>query len=181
MSCVLKRYAYFYSSGLQSNSKSLSEQIGKKDERIQVLEQTNSNQQALLDGLFYTIIGSEKDLDRVMKRGSTKSDIVNYALSETFGNPAAYIEEFSKRVELGKLTIEDEKDNVVKFQPKQTRTCKLHSVNARYQPPKTKMTLKVIDSTSISLNLIFSVSLIGKQSFTSKICEKERTWLIKLK
>jgi len=103
---------------LQSNSKSLSEQIGKKDERIQVLEQTNSNQQALLDGLFYTIIGSEKDLDRVMKRGSTKSDIVNYALSETFGNPTAYIEEFSKRVELGKLTIEDEKDNVVKFQPK---------------------------------------------------------------
>ncbi|MEK4601257.1 hypothetical protein MHH42_09405 [Bacillus sp. FSL L8-0099] len=29
---------------LQNNSKNLSEQIGKKDERIQVLEQTNSNQ-----------------------------------------------------------------------------------------------------------------------------------------
>ncbi|MGM1712607.1 hypothetical protein, partial [Bacillus cereus group sp. BceL180] len=76
---------------LQNNSKSLSEQIGKKDERIQVLEQTNSNQQALLDGLFYTIIGSEKELDKVMERGSTKSDTVNYALSETFGNPATYI------------------------------------------------------------------------------------------
>ncbi|PGA97152.1 hypothetical protein [Bacillus toyonensis] len=100
---------------LQNNSKSLSEQIGKKDERIQVLEQTNSNQQALLDGLFYTIIGSEKELDKVMKRGSTKSDTVNYALSETFGNPATYIEEFSKRIEIGNLTIDDKKDNVVKF------------------------------------------------------------------
>ena len=47
---------------LQSNSRSLSEQIEKKDERIQLLEKTNSNQQALLDGFFYTIIGSEKDL-----------------------------------------------------------------------------------------------------------------------
>ncbi|WP_242660482.1 hypothetical protein [Bacillus luti] len=100
---------------LQNNSKSLSEQIGKKDERIQVLEQTNSNQQVLLDGLFYTIIGSEKELDKVMKRGSTKSDIVNYALSETFGNPATYIEEFSKRIEIGNLMINDKKDNVVKF------------------------------------------------------------------
>ncbi|WP_001033382.1 hypothetical protein [Bacillus thuringiensis] len=100
---------------LQNNSKSLSEQIGKKDERIQVLEQTNSNQQALLDGLFYTIIGSEKELDTVMKRGSTKSDTVNYALSETFGNPATYIEEFSKRIEIGNLMINDKKDNVVKF------------------------------------------------------------------
>ncbi|WP_238174846.1 hypothetical protein [Bacillus thuringiensis] len=100
---------------LQNNSKSLSEQIGKKDERIQVLEQTNSNQQALLDGLFYTIIGSEKELDKVMKRGSTKSDTVNYALSETFGNPATYIEEFSKRIEIGNLMINDKKDNVVKF------------------------------------------------------------------
>ncbi|MFT0562232.1 hypothetical protein [Bacillus cereus] len=100
---------------LQNNSKSLSEQIGKKDERIQVLEQTNSNQQVLLDGLFYTIIGSEKELDKVMKRGSTKSDIVNYALSETFGNPAMYIKEFSKRIEIGNLMINDKKDNVVKF------------------------------------------------------------------
>ncbi|WP_406878770.1 hypothetical protein [Bacillus cereus] len=100
---------------LQKNSKSLSEQIGKKDERIQVLEQTNSNQQALLDGLFYTIIGSEKELDKVMERGSTKSDTVNYALSETFGNPATYIEEFSKRIEIGNLMINDKEDNVVKF------------------------------------------------------------------
>ncbi|HDR4442762.1 TPA: hypothetical protein QCQ07_001130 [Bacillus cereus] len=100
---------------LQNNSKSLSEQIGKKDERIQVLEQTNSNQQALLDGLFYTIIGSEKELDKVMERGSTKSDTVNYALSETFGNPATYIEEFSKRIEIGNLMINDKEDNVVKF------------------------------------------------------------------
>ncbi|WP_223265756.1 hypothetical protein [Bacillus wiedmannii] len=100
---------------LQNNSKNLSEQIGKKDERIQVLEQTNSNQQALLDGLFYTIIGSEKELDKVMKRGSTKSDTVNYALSETFGNPEVYIEEFSKRIEIVNLTIDDKKDNIVKF------------------------------------------------------------------
>ncbi|PEK93294.1 hypothetical protein C1I58_23460 [Bacillus sp. PIC28] len=100
---------------LQSNSKSLSEQIGKKDKRIQALEQTNSNQQALIDGLFYTIIGSEKELDKVMKRGSTKSDTVNYALSETFGNPAVYIEEFSKRIEIANLTIDDKKDNIVKF------------------------------------------------------------------
>ncbi|TFW53952.1 hypothetical protein ES895_07040 [Bacillus sp. 007/AIA-02/001] len=100
---------------LQNNSKRLSEQIGKKDERIQVLEQTNSNQQALLDGLFYTIIGSEKELDKVMKRGSTKSDTVNYALSETFGNPEVYIEEFSKRIEIVNLTIDDKKDNIVKF------------------------------------------------------------------
>ncbi|OTW78625.1 hypothetical protein H0242_09385 [Bacillus thuringiensis serovar sumiyoshiensis] len=100
---------------LQKNSKSLLEQLGKKDEKIKVLEQTNNNQHALLDGLFYTIIGSEKELDKVMNRGSTKSDTVNYALSETFGNPAAYIEEFSKRIEIGNLTLDDKKDNIVKF------------------------------------------------------------------
>jgi uncharacterized coiled-coil protein SlyX len=103
---------------LQSNSQSLSEQIAKKDERIQVLEQTCSNQQALLDGLFYNIIGSERELNNIMKRGSTKSDIVNYALTETFGNPASYIEEFSKRIEIGNLTIDDKKAKVIKFQPK---------------------------------------------------------------
>jgi len=103
---------------LQSNSKSLSEQIRNKDERIQELAQTNSNQQALLDGLFYTIIGSEKELDKVMKRGATKSDIVNYALTETFGNPAAYIEKFSKRIKTSNHTTENKKDNVLKFQPK---------------------------------------------------------------
>lgn len=103
---------------LQSNSQSLSEQIGKKDKRIQVFEQTNSNQQALLDGLFYTIIGSEKELANVMKKGSTKSDTINYALTETFGNPAAYIEKFGKRIELGTPTVDDRKNNIVKFQPK---------------------------------------------------------------
>ncbi|MEK4601258.1 hypothetical protein MHI17_09435 [Bacillus sp. FSL L8-0098] len=69
----------------------------------------------MLDGLFYTIIGSEKELDKVMKRGSTKSDTVNYALSETFGNPEVYIKEFSKRIEIVNLTIDDKKDNIVKF------------------------------------------------------------------
>lgn len=53
-----------------------------------------------------------------MKRGSTKSDIVNYALTETFGNPTAYIEEFSKRIEIGNLTIDDKKANIIKIQPK---------------------------------------------------------------
>lgn len=103
---------------LQINSQSLSEQIGIKDEQIRVLEQTNSKQQGLVDGLFYTIIGSEKELDMVMNRHSTKSDIVNHALTETFGNPAAYIEEFSKRIETGSHTTDEKKDNVVKFQPK---------------------------------------------------------------
>lgn len=103
---------------LQSNSQSLSEQIEKKDERIQVLEQTSRNQQALLDGLFYNVIASERELNNIMKRGSTKSDIVNYALTETFGNPASYIEEFSKRIEIGNLTIDDKKVNIIKFQPK---------------------------------------------------------------
>lgn len=48
-----------------------------------------------------------------MKRGGTKSDTVNYALSETFGNAATYIEKFSKRIEIGNLTIDDKKDNIV--------------------------------------------------------------------
>lgn len=100
---------------LQSNSRKLSEQIAKKDERIQLLEKTNSNKQALLDGLFYTIIGSEKDLDKVMKKGITKSDTVNYALTETFGNPAAYIEIFSKRLELDDFTPDEKMDNILKF------------------------------------------------------------------
>jgi hypothetical protein len=102
----------------QNNSQSLSEKIGKKDVRIRILEQTNSNQQALLDGLFYNIIGSEKELEGVMKRGSTKSDTLNYALTETFGNPAAYIDEFSKRIEIGILTTDNQKENVVRFKPK---------------------------------------------------------------
>ena len=103
---------------LQDSFQSLSEQVRKKDERIRVLEQTIQNQQALLDGLFYTIIGSEKELGKVMKRGSTRSNAVNHALTETFGNPAAYIDEFSKRIEIGILIAEDKKDNVVQFQPK---------------------------------------------------------------
>ena len=103
---------------LQNNSQILSEQIDKKDRRIQVLEQKCSNQQALLDGFFYNIIGSERELNKVMKRGSTKSDIVNYALTETFGNPTSYIEEFSKRLEIEDFTIDDKKANVVKLQPK---------------------------------------------------------------
>lgn len=53
-----------------------------------------------------------------MKRGSTKSDIVNYALTETFGNPAAYIEEFSKRGEIGNFTTDEKMDNIVKFRLK---------------------------------------------------------------
>ena len=53
-----------------------------------------------------------------MRRGGTSSETVNYALTETFGNPAAYIEEFSKRIEKDILTINEKKDNVVNFQPK---------------------------------------------------------------
>ena len=103
---------------LQGNSQNLAEHIGKKDERIQVLEQANSNQQALLDGLFYNVIASKRELNNIMKRGSTKSDIVNYALTETFGNPAAYIEEFSKRGEIGNFTTDEKMDNIVKFRLK---------------------------------------------------------------
>lgn len=103
---------------LQDKLQSLLEQVEKKVERIQTLEETIQNQQTLLDGLFYTIIGSEKELDKVMKRGGTSSETVNYALTETFGNPAAYIEEFSKRIEIDILTINEKKDNVVNFQPK---------------------------------------------------------------
>lgn len=104
---------------LQSNFQSLSEQLEKKDVRIQILEQNNSKQQALLDGLFYTVIGSEKELVSIMNRGKTRSDIVNYALTETFGTPSAYIEDFGKRIEIGNLTTDNKKDNVVKFQPKE--------------------------------------------------------------
>ncbi|KUF28629.1 hypothetical protein [Lysinibacillus sp. F5] len=103
---------------LQDKLQSLLEQVEKKAERIQTLEETIQNQQALLDGLFYTFIGSEKELDKVMKRGGTSSETVNYALTETFGNPAAYIEEFRKRIEIDILTINEKKDNVVNFQPK---------------------------------------------------------------
>ncbi|MFJ8070707.1 hypothetical protein ACIQZD_17385 [Peribacillus sp. NPDC096447] len=104
---------------LQSNIQSFSEQLEKKDARMQILEQNNSKQQALLDGLFYTVIGSEKELVNVMNSGKTRSDIVNYALTETFGNPSAYIEDFGKRIEIGNLTTNNKKDNVVKFQPKE--------------------------------------------------------------
>ena len=103
---------------LQDTSQSLSEEVSKKDEHIHALEQTIQNQQSLLDGLFYNIIGSERELGKVMKRGSTRSDVTNYALSETFGNPAAYIEEFSKRIETGNLATDDNTNNVVQFQSK---------------------------------------------------------------
>ena len=53
-----------------------------------------------------------------MKKGSTKSDIVNYTLTETFRNPVAYIEEFSKRIEIGNIKIDDKINNIVRFQPK---------------------------------------------------------------
>ena len=71
-----------------------------------------------IDGLFYNVIGSERELNNIMKRASTKSDIVNYALTETFGNPASYIEEFSKRIEIGNFTVDDNKAKVIKFHNK---------------------------------------------------------------
>jgi hypothetical protein len=43
---------------------------------------------------------------------------VNYVLTETCRNPAAYIEEFSKRIEIGNIKIDDKINNIVRFQPK---------------------------------------------------------------
>ncbi|UJL47753.1 hypothetical protein KFZ58_07825 [Virgibacillus sp. NKC19-16] len=43
---------------------------------------------------------------------------MNYALTETFRDPACYIEEFAKSIKIGELTIDDKKDNIVKFQAK---------------------------------------------------------------
>lgn len=103
---------------LQSNSQKLSEQIGEKDERIKALEKTNNNQQALLDNLFYNIIGSKSNLSNVMMRGNTNSDAVNYALTETFGNPTAYIDEFSKRIIIGDFSLDDKNANIIPFKPK---------------------------------------------------------------
>src|SRR5699024_11288072 len=77
---------------LQDTSQSLSEEVSKKDEHIHALEQTIQNQQSLLDGLFYNIIGSERELGKVMKNGRSRNVVTNYSLSETFGKTAYTIE-----------------------------------------------------------------------------------------
>jgi len=102
---------------LQSKYQELLLQIDQKDSQITELKKVNSNQLDLIDGLFYTILGSERELKKVIKDGSTNLDAVNCALSNTFINPESYIEEFSKRIILKDLSIDDKIDNVIDFNP----------------------------------------------------------------
>ena len=57
-----------------------------------------------------------------MKGNDVRSETLNYALSETFGNPAAYIEEYEKRINESPSLLKTTKSNVVNFEIKNQAT-----------------------------------------------------------
>ncbi|MBY0077633.1 MULTISPECIES: hypothetical protein [Priestia] len=103
---------------LHSNSQNYINRIEAQTTEIQKLQQINNSQQILLDSLFYNIIVDNKNLEEIMKGNDVRSEMLNCALSETFGNPAAYIEEYKKRIFESPSLLETTKNNVVNFEIK---------------------------------------------------------------
>ncbi|WP_245210688.1 hypothetical protein [Priestia aryabhattai] len=98
---------------LQISSQNYISRIETQNNEIQRLEQVNKNQQALLDSLFYNIIADEKNLENIMGTHDEGSRILNYALTETFGNPAAYIEAYRERRDKCATLLNNKKANIV--------------------------------------------------------------------
>ncbi|GAB1773217.1 hypothetical protein [Priestia megaterium] len=103
---------------LQINSQNYLNRVEEQAKEIQKLQQINNSQQALLDSFFYNIIVDGKNLEEIMKGNDLRSETLNCALSETFGNPSAYVEEYKKRIHESASLLKVKKDNIVNFKIK---------------------------------------------------------------
>lgn len=92
--------------------------LDEKDNAIQRNESTIKKQEALIDGLFYTHVGSARELKRIMQLGETTSQSLNCSLTETFGSPTAYLEEFRDRANINYESTNKEKNNLIQIQRK---------------------------------------------------------------
>ncbi|HDR4910874.1 hypothetical protein CN618_10125 [Bacillus wiedmannii] len=98
---------------LQSKLADISRQLDQKSDIIKDLENENERLNTLLDGFFYMLIGSEKELKKVINTGETQCEAINYALTETFGNPIMYIEKFSQNVDMSNPG--EDRDNIIQL------------------------------------------------------------------
>ncbi|MDA1501595.1 hypothetical protein PDJ82_08300 [Bacillus cereus group sp. TH43LC] len=101
---------------LQSNLANISKQLNKKSDIIKDLENENEKLSTLLDGFFYMLLGSEKELKKVINTGETKCEEINYALTETFGNPIMYIEKLSQNIDMS--NPKEDRDNIIQLKSK---------------------------------------------------------------
>ncbi|WP_255253897.1 hypothetical protein [Bacillus toyonensis] len=101
---------------LQSNLADISRRLNKKSDIIKDLENENEKLSTLLDGFFYMLLGSEKELKKVINTGETKCEEINYALTETFGNPIMYIEKLSQNVDMS--NPKEDRDNIIQLKSK---------------------------------------------------------------
>lgn len=101
---------------LQSNLANISKQLNKKSDIIKDLENENEKLSTLLDGFFYMLLGSEKELKKVINTGETKCEEINYALTETFGNPIMYIEKLSQNIDIS--NPKEDRDNIIQLKSK---------------------------------------------------------------
>ncbi|PEF73178.1 hypothetical protein CON94_22610 [Bacillus pseudomycoides] len=98
---------------LQSNLADISRQLNQKNDIIKDLGNENEKLNKLLDGFFYMLVGSEKELKKVINTGETKCEAINYALTETFGNPIMYIEKLSQNVDMS--NPKEDRDNIIQL------------------------------------------------------------------
>ncbi|EPF10534.1 hypothetical protein ICA_03045 [Bacillus cereus BAG1O-3] len=98
---------------LQSDLTNISRQLNEKSDIIKNLKNENEKLNTLLDGFFYMLVGSEKELQKVINTGKTKCEEINYALTETFGNPIMYIEKISQNVDMS--NPKEDRDNIIQL------------------------------------------------------------------
>ncbi|MDF2084659.1 hypothetical protein [Bacillus pseudomycoides] len=98
---------------LQSELENISRHLNKKSDIIKNLKDENEKLNTLLDGFFYMLVGSEKELKKVINTGETQFEEINYALTETFGNPIMYIEKISQNVDMSNQ--KEGRDNIIQL------------------------------------------------------------------
>ncbi|MGI0533770.1 hypothetical protein KFD70_15515 [Bacillus pfraonensis] len=98
---------------LQSELENISRHLNKKSDIIKNLKDENEKLNTLLDGFFYMLVGSEKELKKVINTGETQFEEINYALTETFGNPIMYIEKISQHVDMSNQ--KEGRDNIIQL------------------------------------------------------------------
>ncbi|MRB34650.1 hypothetical protein GH861_15895 [Bacillus thuringiensis] len=98
---------------LQSGLEDISRKLDQKNDIIKNLKNENEKLNTLLDGFFFMLVGSEKELKKVINTGETQCEAINYALTETFGNPIMYIEKFSQNVDMS--NPKENRDNIIQL------------------------------------------------------------------
>lgn len=101
---------------LQSYSKDLKEQNVLQKKELITLDEKITNQQRLIDSLFYEVLGSKENLVDVLSLGELESPTINAALTASFSSPKEFIDEFNQRIFKSEEQTEiKSKNNVIKL------------------------------------------------------------------